>query len=300
MASLWPALFCMCHSFIHSLSCSCFCCPLCRSGPMTFKACSSSSNSTSWKSHSAAEKPGVSLLLCWFSSLIRPLCLQSGCYHSSSYILSALDPVESKVPAPDDFTHVLGLLRVPQGNNCHSTEPLLGATHTPAATCPTSLNPHGNAEGLCLHLIYRFGKRDSKLCRRWPGSSVGGQGPNGEHLSPQPVRWSPKVLPGNVLPNPERTSWISTHDLPPPPPLAPDPPLWAGSRGVLHHHLHLPKPSLLLLGTHCNSSRRWQVRVLLENPGDCKPLRGLSPHLQGPLCTSSTPFAVSESLLCAN
>ena len=112
LASLWPALFSMCHSFIHSLSCSCFCCPLCRSGPMTFKACSSSSNSTSWKSHSGAEKPGVSLLLCWFSSLIRPLCLQSGCYRSSSYILSALDPVESKVPAPDDFTHVLGLLRV--------------------------------------------------------------------------------------------------------------------------------------------------------------------------------------------
>ena len=81
---------------------------------------------------------------------------------------------------------------------------------------------------------------------------------------------------------------------------SPDPPLWAGSWGILHHHLHLPKPSLLLLGTHSNSSRTWQVRALLENPGDCKPLRGLSPHLQGPLCTSSTPFITSESLLCAN
>lgn len=86
LASLWPALFCMCHSFIHSLSCSCFCCPLCRShsGPMTFKVCSSSSSSTSRKSHSGAKKPGVFLLSCWFSSLMCSLCLQSGRCRSTS------------------------------------------------------------------------------------------------------------------------------------------------------------------------------------------------------------------------
>ena len=123
---------CVTCSFILSLSRSCFCCPLCRShsGPMTFKVCSSSSSSTSRKSHSGAEKPGVSLLLCWFSSLMCSLCLQSGCCRSSSYILSALGPVEGKLPAPDDFTLVLGVLRAPEGNHCRSTETLLGATHT--------------------------------------------------------------------------------------------------------------------------------------------------------------------------
>lgn len=47
---------------------------LCRShsGPMTFKVCPSSSNLTSWKSRSGAEKPGASLLLYWFSSFCAP------------------------------------------------------------------------------------------------------------------------------------------------------------------------------------------------------------------------------------
>lgn len=95
---------------------------------------------------------------------------------------------------------VQGLLRGPEGNNFHSTKPLLGATRVPGVTYITSFNPHGNSLKHLVFVSFTDAESEAQSTEGTvQGHSAGDQGPNHECLSPWPIQWSPKVLPGNIL-----------------------------------------------------------------------------------------------------